>query len=61
MKYVRYQHGEEELTDFAVAPEERENLARQSASQNTCADMRMRLLDVLLSTGPKGPEQICHA
>ncbi len=57
--YVRYQDGQEELNDLAADPQERCNHA--SDQPERCAELRARLLDVLLSTQARGPEQISHA
>lgn len=62
MKYVRYQDGVEELTDLGEDPQEMFNLAASSANAGgTVAQMRTRLLDAILATECKTPEQLSHA
>lgn len=60
-KYVRYQTGEEELTDLAADPEERHNVAADPDRQREKEALRLRLLDAILQTEPKGPAQLSHA
>jgi arylsulfatase A-like enzyme len=60
-KYVRYQDGAEELTDLRHDPEERTNLAAATNVQANPSIMRERLLDAILATECKYPEQISHA
>ncbi len=58
-KYVRSQTGEEELADLKNDPLEKENIAAKAPAQTRA--MRDRLLDELLSTQCKWPDQISHA
>jgi arylsulfatase len=60
-KYVRYQTGEEELTDLAADPEERRNVAADPAYQSQAQALRAALLDTLLATQMMEPAQISHA
>lgn len=57
--YIRYQDGVEELTDLAVDPLEHRNVAADSPER--CQALRSRLLDHLLTTQNRGPEQVSHA
>ena len=60
-KYVRYQTGEEELTDLAADPQELRNVADAPALADEKRRLRVRLLDAILQTEPRGPAQISHA
>lgn len=60
-KYVRYQTGEEELTDLANDPEERQNVAGQVEYGELRDELKSRLLDEILSTEAKGPAQLSHS
>lgn len=58
LKYVRYQTGEEELTDLAGDPQEGRNLAAEADRREQRDAMRAELIDAVLSSESKGPEQI---
>lgn len=60
-KYVRYQTGEEELTDLARDPQETRNVCQDAAYAGTLQDMRQLLLQAVLNTENKFPEQISFA
>lgn len=60
-KYVRYQDGVSELTDFKIDPEEKKNLAQDVAYKDLANKMSMELLDELLSKQQKHPKQLCLA
>lgn len=60
-KYVRYQTGDEELTDLAGDPEERRNVADDADYLDIKAQLTRDMLDDVLSTAQKGPTQISHA
>jgi len=60
-KYVRYQTGEEELTDLEADPQELTNVAVAKAYADEKEHLKTRLLDAILQTEPKGPAQISHA
>ena len=60
-KYVRYQIGQEELTDLIEDPLERKNVAGISCYASIKRDLQAMLLDEILSTESRGPEQIGHA
>jgi choline-sulfatase len=60
-KYARYQTGIEELTDLSKDPEERLNVAEDPAYKEIKDQMRIELLDEILSTEPRGPEQNSHS
>jgi len=57
--YLRYQDGEEELTDLTTDPEEHINCA--AAKPERCAELRGQLVDQLLQTSNRYPDQISHA
>jgi arylsulfatase A-like enzyme len=57
--YVRYQDGQEELSDLAADPQEHRNHA--SEQPDRCRALRTRLLDKMLATQSRGPEQISNA
>ncbi len=60
-KYVRYQDGAEELTDLRHDPEECTNLVAATNPGSDLSTMRAQLLDAILATECKHPEQISHA
>jgi arylsulfatase A-like enzyme len=60
-KYVKYQTGEEELTDLNQDPSEKTNLTTHDNYQKIKARLRIELLEEILQTEPKGPAQIAHA
>ncbi len=60
-KFIQYQNGECELTDRKHDPEERVNLAADSAYADLVTRYREKLLMEVLETGNKFPDQICHA
>ncbi|MDT8390217.1 MAG: sulfatase-like hydrolase/transferase [Lentisphaeria bacterium] len=60
-KYVRYQTGEDELTDLWHDREERRNVAADLDYQDIKTRLAGDLLDEILKTEQKGPEQISHA
>ena len=57
--YLRYEDGVEELTDLSTDPEEHHNLA--AADLEHTQRLRSQLLDHMLSTQYRGPEQLSHA
>lgn len=60
-KFVQYQSGACELTDRVNDPEENVNLAVDETFKDVVAEYRCKLLLMILNTGSKTPEQICHA
>lgn len=60
-KYVRYQTGEEELTDLAVDPRETRNMAGDPAYETILQKMREQLLSAMLCTENRYPDQISFA
>ncbi len=60
-KYVRYQDGTEELTDLREDPRERFNLAVAPQGRRAVSALRTRLLDAILTTECKHPEQLSQA
>ena len=60
-KYVRYQTGEEELTDLSEDPDELRNVADLAGYQQIKNRLKSELLDEILSTEPKGPKQVALA
>lgn len=60
-KYVRYQTGVEEMTDMVNDPEERVNVADRSEYGDRKEVLKTQLLDEILKTEQKGPEQISHS
>lgn len=60
-KFVQYQTGECELTDRINDPEENVNLSGDAAYKDVLAEYREKLLLMVLNTGSKMPDQICHA
>lgn len=60
LKYVRYQTGEEELTDLQADPKELRNVAADPTYRQERERLRMMLLDEVLKTERKGPEQLSH-
>jgi arylsulfatase A-like enzyme len=60
LKYVRYQIGEEELTDLARDPLETTNVADHPDYRQVKEELRVAMLDEVLSTEPRGPEQLVH-
>ena len=61
LKYVLYQTGECELTDLENDPEEKRNLASGNGYKDKINDMNTLLLNEILSTECKWPQQISHA
>lgn len=59
-KYVRYQTGEEELTDLSKDPGEKINLAGDPEYRELKEKMIKEMLDEILSTEQKGPLQLSH-
>ncbi len=57
--YLRYQDGVEELTQLASDPEEQNNVAGERTQR--CAELRAQLIDQLLQTSNRFPQQISHA
>jgi arylsulfatase A-like enzyme len=57
--YARYQDGSEELSDLGADPDERYNHA--STQPERCRRYRDQMLDHLLSTQARGPEQLSQA
>ncbi len=61
-KYVRFETGEEELTDLRDDPEERQNVVQSAACYEVLQEMRQNLLKIELTEAkPKFPAQTCHA
>lgn len=60
-KYVRYQSGEEELTDLKADPEEKYNVAGKDDYVSMTNEMAMNLLHMRLNTEVKKPRQYGHA
>ena len=60
-KYARYQTGEEELTDLVKDPTESKNVSKDTEYHEIKCKLRNNLLDEILRTEQKGPEQISHA
>mgnify|MGYP006283743511 FL=1 len=60
-KYVYYQNNDEELTDLANDTDEAVNLAGDPACTEVKEEMRLRLLQEVLSTEQKSPEQTVNA
>lgn len=60
-KYIRYQTGEEELTHLSKDPEERDNVAQKPEYSEIKEQLKTELLDEILKTEQKGPEQLSHA
>lgn len=60
-KYIRYQTGDEELTDLSKDPQEIKNVADASEYKEIAEQLRAELLDEILKTEQKGPEQFSHA
>lgn len=60
-KYVRYQDGECELTDLKNDPYEKVNIAKDKSAQPIIEEMNQILLDEILKTEAKYPEQISLA
>ncbi|MBN2711394.1 MAG: sulfatase-like hydrolase/transferase [Planctomycetes bacterium] len=60
-KYVQYANGDAELTDLQNDPEERVNLAGAGEYAPVVQEMKGRMLEEILATSKKNPEQISHA
>jgi arylsulfatase len=60
-KYVKYETGEEELTDLKEDPRERTNLSESKEHRAILENLRIKLLEEILATEARGPEQLCHA
>ena len=58
-KYVRHQTGEEELVDRVNDPNEHHSLI-DAAHQEKRTEMALRMLDMIIASGAKGPKQLCH-
>jgi len=57
--YLRYEDGEEELTDLTNDPEEHVNVSPERPER--CAELRGELVNHLLQTSNQYPDQISHA
>lgn len=60
-KFVQYQNGEVEMTDRINDPEENVNIVYNGANPELLAEYRNKLLNMMLNTASKFPEQYCHA
>ena len=60
-KFSQDQQGEYELTDRVNDPEENVNLLSGGANPELLAEYRAKLLDMLLHSASRFPEQYCHA
>ena len=59
-KYIRYQDGEEELNDLRADPDEFTNVVDKPEYSGEKEALEKQLLDEILSTEKKGPEQLSH-
>ena len=60
-KFVQYQNGDVEMTDRINDPEENVNIVYNGANPELLAEYRNKLLNMMLNTASKFPEQYCHA
>lgn len=60
-KFVQYQNGDVEMTDRINDPEENLNIVYNGANPELLAEYRNKLLNMMLNTASKFPEQYCHA
>ena len=60
-KFVQYQNGDVEMTDRINDPEENVNIVYNDANPELLAEYRNKLLNMMLNTASKFPEQYCHA
>lgn len=60
-KYVRYHTGEEEMTDLENDPTEKTNVAKLPEYNELKEQLQHQLLDEILATEIKGPEQVSRA
>lgn len=60
-KFVQYQNGDVEMTDRINDPEENVNIVYNGANPELLAEYRNKMLNMVLNTASKFPEQYCHA
>ena len=60
-KFIQYQNGDVEMTDRINDPEENVNIVYNGANPELLAEYRNKLLNMMLNTASKFPEQYCHA
>ncbi len=60
-KYIRDQHGEEELVDLQIDPEEHRNIANTPEGKSICMNYALQLLEEMLQTESKKPAQLSLA
>jgi len=60
-KYVRYETGEEELTDLQADPDETRNVAGDATYAEALSAMRLAMLDALVKAKPRTGVQVAHA
>lgn len=60
-KFVQYQNGDVEMTDRINDPKENVNIVYNGANPELLAEYRNKLLNMMLNTASKFPEQYCHA
>lgn len=60
-KYVRYQNGEEELTNLKMDPLESDNVVNKPECKEIVGSMKDKLLDEMLATESKHPKQVSLA
>ena len=60
-KFVQYQNGDVEMTDRINDHEENVNIVYNGANPELLAEYRNKLLNMMLNTASKFPEQYCHA
>lgn len=60
-KFVQYQNGDVEMTDRINDPEENVNIVYNGANPELLVEYRNKLLNMMLNTASKFPEQYCHA
>ena len=60
-KFIQYQNGDVEMTDRINDPEENVNIVYNGANPELLAEYRNKMLNMVLNTASKFPEQYCHA
>ena len=60
-KFAQYQNGDFEMTDRINDPEENVNIVAYGKNPELLAEYRNKMLNMVLKTGSKFPEQYCHA